>query len=404
VAYTSTMTTRAPLTTVCHAAIRDHANGDISQRLEALKAEIVASRLSAEVLAEHNRQVAANGFKADSHAAIGSRTDYLAKISKSPEAFAKYRAAYEANPKGKELKTIADAIKEHTASVVERDASKATKAAHVELLNKLEAAKRAVWSNYKKTTSVVIQAARSGSGPSDPEHAKMIAFDELRRDKDRVPKASASILASYVSSAVAEVVEALRREVASTSQSKIDIKHLLTPSVQNTQLVRIAKQFPAFGKVAAWFESQQAKDVPKAPFPIEVGDFLSVFKKLIPKKGKNSEEGSKVSQNLRLALSAMTEEVVAYICRDIVPAIMKFSGKKTIDAKTMKLALTTATALMGGLPEALVSEWDSSSSSSSQDSKAAEEAAAAAAKAAEEAAAAAAKKKPATRGKGVKKA
>ena len=379
------MSNRAPLTTACHASIRNHANGDISLKLDKLKAKIVAQRLGAETLAEHARELEANGHVADTHKTLSERAAYLAKISASQEAFDKYHAAYVAKPVGKELKTLADATKEAEAYATKLAASKAKKAAHNALLLKHEGAKRVAWGSYKKDTSVIVQTARGGSDPVDAEHVDMVEFDKLRRQKDRVPKVSAGILGAYVKTAVADVVSALRDDVNKSQQSKIDIKHLLSPEVQNTQLMRIAKQFPTFGKVASWFENQSVKENPRVPFPIDAGDFLSVFKKLIPKKGKNSEEGSKVSQNLRLALAAMTEEVVAYICRDIIPSIMAFSGKKTIDAKTMRLALTTATALMGGVPQPLLDEWNAPSPA-----QAAEEAAAAAKAAAEAAAAAAA--------------
>jgi hypothetical protein len=360
----SSETVPPTLITVCYNTIRDAANGDIIQKSAELRKRVIDAKIPREVVAAHNAALKTIGFDRAAYDAANNEYKTLVKITKDQEAFDKYKLK---NPE-KGYKSLDAATKQRNKLESTVNAGREQKELFAKALADFEVARRKVWTDYKTSVATILRAAHpsakeAGSAESVAaqeqlglaEHADMAQFDTLRRNKSRVPKAGARVIAVYLKHIVDEMSAALRTSVEASDQSKTDVKHLFVPGVLATQFMRIASHFDSFKEVAAWDATPKAE---RGEFPLSSSDFTGIFKKLIPKKSKDSNDGSKVSQNLRIGLASMASDIVSFFCRSVVPPIMEFSGKKTIDSKALELAILTATAIFGGPGAAVVEEWN----------------------------------------------
>ena len=345
------------LTGVCHGALKQAINGSLVDQAKDIKSKILMTTIGAAIV-KASQDRAAIGFDPEAHQANRLGLKRALKVKE------KFDELAEKDRHGFTTKEDAAVKAASLESLINEN--KAKKEQLKQLDAKHEAACREAWKQYKNTTAQLFKDANS-KDPAVSSAAKsqlaakyplMVEFDELRRSKTRIPKAGAHSLAVYLQQAIAELAEQLQSVIVSDGRQKIDIPTLLCPQVLRTQFMRLASFLPSYGVLCAWVESN--KD--KKDFPIKVSTpFLGALKKLLPKKSKKPEsaEGYKASQNARIALAAMAKEIVQFFCGDILPSVVAFSGKKTIDNSAIELAITTATGLIGGPPAQVVSAWAS---------------------------------------------
>lgn len=352
---TDSETALKTLAGVCHGALKQAINGDLVDRANEIKEKILMSVIGQQIIRAAQERTTI-GFNQEAHQA--NRLEYKRALKvkeKFDELSEKDRHGYStveaAAVRAVELETI-------------NNQSKAKKEQLKQLDLNHESARRNAWKQYKADTAPLFKDANSKdpavSGPAlealKAKYPAMLEFDALRRAKTRIPKAGAFSLAIYLQHTISELAEQLQSVVSSDGRQKIDVATILDPKIARTQFMRLASFLPSYAALRTWVE--HSKD--KSDFPLKTSTpFLGAFKKLLPKKSKKSEvaDGYKASQNARITLAAMAKDIVQFFCSSVLPSIVTFSKKKTIDSDAIELAISTATQLIGGPPSEVVSVW-----------------------------------------------